>query len=139
MDWEKELSDEQLLQMTTAELRRVVVLWRKKNSMIQNISNSTKSQLIPLIKAQYSLSKLVPTFSVGELCKKRLQRDLLMTSREVVHDDLVLKIPVPPPAKKYDYFKNAKKKKEEEANARLVEVDEDGEKGQSATLPTIDG
>jgi len=137
MDWEQELSDDQLLQMTTAELRRVVVLWRRKNSHINNISNSTKSQLIPLIKAQYVLAKLVPTFQIPEVRKIRLQRDLLMSSKEVVHGDLVMKIPIPPPAKKYDYFKTAKKKRQEEVNAH--EVVESDETRQSCDVPELHG
>ena len=133
MDLETELTDEQLLVLTTAELRRVIISWRKKNGMIQNISNATKGQLIPLVKSQYALSKLVPTFAMGELCKKRLQRDLLMSSKEVQIDDLVLKIPIPPPAKKYDYFKNVKQRKD----ARNLASVEDGEKGQSCNVPVI--
>ena len=137
MDWEKELTDEQLLQLTTAELRRVVVLWRRKNSHINNISNSTKSQLIPLIKAQYVLASLVPTFEMGEIRKSKLQRDLLITSKEVVHGDLVMKIPVPPPAKKYDYFKPLRKRKE--VHDRTHEVVESDETQQSCDVPEFHG
>lgn len=139
MDGSYDFTDEQLCQLTTQELRRLLGVLRNKHKRLMCLGALCKGELIPLVKAQYDLDKIIKNYPViKDVRKCRLRRDKLITNNDFVDGDLVLKVPQPPPPKIYDYFVTALQKRQTEklkqAEQKIVqEYDSDSETSKSSS------